>query len=471
MKVDMGLFRTVWPTAWLVMMTLVVSGCAHVSVPQSSPPTFPSKWRSAAGMSDVHLPSANLRSWWRAFADPQLADLVDKALKGNLGLAAARARIQAAAYWLGMHRQRFKPTVQAATRNAQPPDTQDSYFQFGVDANWEWGLFGRKKAVDQEAEGQMKAEQSKAIAARVALVAQVVSSYLQLQGARDQRRLWSALVSQDQRWLCLLQTKMESGLAAPIEIARVQGKIADDHAHVAHLDSHISQLKQALAVSLGQNEPRPGWFSSFGLPFLQQSPRKLPPANLLELRPDVTEAQADVEQAIGNLGVAHANRFPRVALEAGLMWSTNVSRQHSLSAHFQMTPIFGPEISIPLFDWGRRLAAEHARASQLQAALLDYRQTVLKAVADVEDAFASLNASQQVLAERRQVLAVQVRLLKAQQQLVGLGLVSPLTVLQAKRQRLLAQSQLSLAVLAHDQAFVNLYQAYGGPALSAAEGG
>ena len=459
-----------WPTLWLVMMSLVIGGCARVNVPQSSAPVLPSNWRNAAAAKGTPLPSANLRSWWTAFADPRLSHLVEMAIKGNLGLAASRARIQAAAEWLGMHRQRFKPMVQAATRNAQPADTKDSYFQFGLDANWELGLFGRKKAVDRKAQGQMKAAQAKALGARVALVAQVASSYLQLQAARDQRHLWSSLVTLDQQRQSLLQTRVASGLSAPVDVARVQGKVADDRAHVTHLNTRISRLQQAVAVALGQDEPKPGWFGEAALPSLQQSPQALPPAKLLQLRPDVAEAQANVEQAIGNLGIAHANRFPQVALGAGLMWSTNVSRQHNLDTDFQMAPIFGPEITIPLFDWGRRLAAEHARASQLRAALLDYRQTVLQAVADVEDAFAAFRDSQQVLAERRQALSAQSHALAAQQRLVELGLASHLSMLEAKRQRLLAKVQLSLALLDHDQAFVNLYQAYGGPALSAAEG-
>lgn len=455
---------------WLVMMTLVVTGCARVNVPQSSVPVLPSSWRNAAAVKGAPLPSANLRSWWTAFADPRLSHLVEMAIRGNLGLAASRARIQAAAEWLGMHRQRFKPRVQAATRNAQPADTKDSYFQFGVDANWELGLFGRKKAVNQKARGQMKAAQANALAARVALVAQVAASYLQLQAARGQRQLWSSLVTLDRQRQSLLQTRVTSGLAAPVDVARVQGKVADDRAHVSHLNTRISRLEQAIAVALGQGEPKRGWFGDAALPSLHQSPQKLPPADLLRLRPDVTQAQAQVEQAIGTLGIAHANRFPQVALGAGLMWSTNVSRQHNLDTDFQMAPIFGPEITIPLFDWGRRLAAEHARASQLRAALLDYRQTVFQAVADVEDAFAALRDSQQVLAERRQTLSVQSDALAAQQRLVKLGLASHLSMLEAKRQRLLARVQLNVALLDHDQAFVNLYQAYGGPALNAAEG-
>ena len=468
MKVDIELSRTLWPMVWLLM--LAISGCARVNVPQSSAPVLPPNWRNAAAIKGLQLPTANLRSWWTAFADPRLSILVEMAIKNNLGLAASRARIRAAAEWLGMHRQGFKPMLQAATRNAQPADTKDSYFQFGVDANWELGLFGRKKAVVRKARGEMNAEKAKALAARVALVAQVVSSYLQLQAARDQRRLWLSMVSLDQQRETLLQTRVAAGLAAPVDVARVQGKVADDRAHVTHLNTRVSRLEQAVAVALAQDEPNLAWFGEASLPSLHQAPQKLPPAGLLQLRPDVTQAQANVEQALGNLGIAHANRFPQVALGAGLMWSTNVSRQHNLDTDFQMAPIFGPEITIPLFDWGRRLAAEQARASQLRAALLDYRQTVLRAVADVEDAFAAFRDSQQVLAERSQTLSAQSDALLAQERLVKLGLASHLSMLEAKRQRLLAKVQLSLALLDHDQAFVNLYQAYGGPALSAAEG-
>lgn len=471
MRVDIGRGPMIWPTIRVAMLTLAIAGCAQVPVPKASAPPIPARWRHAGTTPDRGLPRADLRSWWTAFADPQLNQLVDQALHGNPGLAASRARIQAAADLLGMHRQRFKPTVQAATHNAQPANSRHAYFQFGVDANWELGLFGRKKADIQVARGRMKVARSRAAAARVALVAQVASHYLQLQSAREQQRFSAALVAQDRRRCALLRTRIKSQLSGPADLAQAQGQLADDDTRVIHLHSRVDQLEQALAAALGKDEPDPGWFSAPGLPTLHQGVRQLPPADLLRLRPDVVRTQGEVKQAIGALGIAHANRFPRVALDAGLMWSTRVSRRNAGDTDFRMTPVLGPEISIPLFDWGRRLAAERARASQLRAALLHYRQTVLGAVAEVEDAFASLKASRRVLAERRHTLAAQARIVAAQQRLVGLGLTSPLDVLRAKREHLLARIQLSQAQLDHDQAFVNLYQAYGGPALSAAEGG
>lgn len=465
-----GRITAVWPSLWLVVITLAMGGCTQVPVPQASAPPLPAGWRNAT-TAPPQEPRANLRSWWTAFADPQLNRLVERALQGSPGLEAARDRIQASAYLLDAHRQRFKPTVEAATHNAQPPNSRDAYFQFGVDANWELGLFGRKNADIRLAKGLMREQQSRAVAARVALVSQVASRYLQLQNAREESTLVAALVKRDQHWCSLMRTRLAAKLADPVAVAQAQGELADDRARLIDLQRRIRQLQQALAVALGEDEPNPAWFAESGLPSLHQAVRTLPPADLLRLRPDIVEAQARVEQAVGRLGVAHADRFPRVSLEAGLMWTTDITRRSGGDTDFRSAPIIGPEISIPLFDWGRRLAAERARASQLRAALQDYRQTVLSAVGDVEDAFASLNASRRILAERQRTLTAQNEVLKTRRKLAGLGLISPLEVLKGQREQLRARIRLSRANLNHDQSFVNLYQAYGGPALSAVEGG
>ena len=449
---------------WLFLTGLgvLLTACAAVKVQPAGPPPLPQHWQQASGERDV-FPAADLRSWWTAFRDPGLNQMVRRALTSNLDLEAAKARVRAAASWLGYRRQQFKPTLDFRTHNAQPADTQDSYFQFGLDASWELGLFGRTHAVREAAQGEMDEVRARAAGVRVALVSQVAADYLRLKAGLKRCDFYTTIARLDRQRLLLLQRQVHLGLASPAAVAHLQADVAENQALLPACKLEVRQSAQDLALLMGQSEPDPDWWQSSPFPVVSSPQFALPPAALLRTRPDVRQAEARVLQAAGALGVAHANRYPSITLVAGLMWSTNVSRQHHVDRDFQAAPGLGPEIDIPLFDWGRRRAAEDARGAELRAASLAYRQTVLKAVAEVEDAFAGLQAATQTLLQRQHLLTAQQHLVAVQQQLAALGLASPQDVLQVRGLRLQAQAQLNLAQLQQDLAFVTLYQAYGGP--------
>lgn len=448
---------------------LLLAACAPLPTP-STQVALPTHWREGPAAASLAR-QPDLHSWWTAFGDARLNRLVARALAHNLSLAQARARLKSATYRLDDRQHRFYPTVQAGTQNAQPPNTSDAYFQFGLDASWELGLFGRGQAVLKQALGAVDEAEANRRSVRVALVAEVAAQYLQLGAAQRQAQHLQRLIQLDREREHLLQTRIRLGLTANADLASLRADMADVETQALTVQSQVQRHAQNLAVLLGQAEPDAGWFQPEPLPAITPPSPALLPADLLRTRPDIQQAQAQVLQAAGDLGIAHADRYPQVSLEGGILWSTNLSRYHSGWPNFRATPLLGPVINIPLFDWGRRKAEENARGALLRAAAFAYRDTVLKAVADVENAFAGMTTASRQVSLREQALQAQTEAANAEQGLVKQGLASPLEMLRVERLKLEAESRLDSARDHQALAFVTLYQAFGGPPLPQKAGG
>ncbi|WP_046241768.1 TolC family protein, partial [Delftia tsuruhatensis] len=128
--------------------------------------------------------------------------------------------------------------------------------------------------------------------------------------------------------------------------------------------------------------------------------------DLLRTRPDIQVAQAGVERAAAEQGIAQAALYPRFVIGGSLLYSFNITQ--NLRTTQDNAPTFGPQIDIPLFDWGRRRSQADASELALQAAIQGYRQSVLDGVAEVESALAAIGAQRQRIAalqDSQQVLA------------------------------------------------------------------
>jgi outer membrane protein, multidrug efflux system len=152
-----------------------------------------------------------------------------------------------------------------------------------------------------------------------------------------------------------------------------------------------------------------------------------------------------------------------------MVWATDINNNHRFSTTPNGIASVGPVIDIPLFDWGMRLAATHAKAHELKASVLAYRQAVLQGVAEVETALGSLQ--QQGQREQQDTLAWQAlqRADRAVQVRAGLQLDSPLDRVESQVAAEQAALELTDARAAHSLAYVALFKALGGAPLPAPE--
>lgn len=444
----------------LLALCAGLAACASAPVPSLPSGDLPAAWRNAAA---AKAPAPDLHSWWKAFGDPRLDALVDQALRDNLDVQQAALRLRAARELEGVSGAAYKPQLAFRTLSTPTPQADADYFQAGFDAEWELGLFGRAQADKRVAKGNADSAAADLQAARVSLVAEVARAYLQLRGAQAREKLLQVIADASQRKLHLTRVRERLRLASQMDVERARAGNAQAQAAMTEPRAQIAQGAQALALLLGTSEPSPDLLDPRPLPELAETGVDSVPADLLRTRPEIAHAQAEVLKAAGELGIAHADRFPRIGLGGAITWATRI-RGVNFGGTSNTSGI-GPVIDIPLFDWGMRAAAEHARDDELKAALLAYRQAVLQGATEVETALASLHQAKIGAQQAGDAADAMGRGAELSEELRKLGQADDLDVADAKIAAARARDDAEQAREREGIAFVALYKALGGAPL------
>ncbi|WP_236585325.1 TolC family protein [Dyella sp. EPa41] len=442
---------------------VTLAGCSVAPLPELKPPV-PDAWRNAPA--GVAPPAADLRGWWQALGDPALDALVDRALQANLDVAQAAERVQAARILNRHAHDPYLPALHGRTNDQIDPDTTASYFVAGFDALWELPLFGAWQSSKRVAEGQLHGADAALRGAQVTLVAEVTRRWIELRSAQQQELLLTGIHDALQEKVRLVQVREGLKLAPPLEVAKAQAELARAEAALAEPRQTINSTAQQLAVLLGQNEPDPAWLQAGPQPKLGNWQLTTAPADMLRARPEIASAEAEVLRAAGELGLSRADIWPHIGLGASLQWSANIAsnyRVHTGEAIFS----YGPLIDIPLFDWGQRVAAAHAKDHELKAAVLAYRQAVLQGVAEAEIAMGDLEqlrGREQATVQAAQAVQTTMDALNKRAEL---NLGSHLDVQDGLIENRRAQLEVISAIAARDLAYVSLYKALGGASMPA----
>lgn len=445
--------------ALAVVVASALGGCVSAVLPTLAPPV-PTQWQHP---SEANAAKVDLRGWWHAFDDVQLDALVDTALHDNLNLAAAQEHLLAARALARTATAPFLPSLRAKTADPIDPDASASFLVAGFDAIWEFPLFGRGEASRRQAAGNRDAAAADLQQARVSLVGEVVRDWLQLRAAQQRQITLAQAEHARRQQLRLWRVRERLHLVGADKVAAAEASLAEATASLADETQAANASAQSLAALLGRPEPDQAWQTPHDLPGLGALALTTTPADLLRTRPDIMQAQANVLSAAGDAGIARANRYPSIGIGGSLVWSTNLTTHRQTSDNAIAS--VGPVLTIPLFDWGLLEAQSHAKNHELKAAVFNYRQVVLNAVAEVETALGQLQ--QQRVREQQAGLAASAlaRTQKATSRRVQLGLDSPLDQLQST----LAVDQAKLATInaraARGLAFVTLYKALGGAPL------
>ena len=450
--------RGFWKPLTVAALTAVLAACAALPLPKL-PDQVPARWQQGDAPAAV-----DLRSWWTAFKDPALDALVERALAHNLSLGESVARVEAARRLSAASELNHLPQLGFHTYSEPTPDSSASYFQFGFDAKWELGWFGRRENEARIARGSLEGSQAQAQAARVSVVAEVVKTWLELRAAQQRENLLVPLARDAQRRSELTATRLRLRLAAPTELALAKAREAAAEAALVEPRVAIARARHQLTALLGEVEPDPALNDFGAMPLLADAGIERVPADLVRTRPEIRRAEAEVLKSAGELGIAQADRYPRLGLGGALTYASKVIGHTRLSDAAGIVT-FGPAIEIPLFDWGQRESVVEARNAELAASLLAYRRSVVEGVADAETALATLE--QQRL--RTLALAQAIAPLEHEAQAAGtrqkLGLGDALGRIDADGALAQARIDLLAAQLDRGIAFVALYKALGGAPL------
>jgi len=450
-----------------LLAALVLAGCATAPPPAAAPATeLPTAFREGNGLWTTAAPAeAQARGeWWKAFADPALDQLVERAGRDNADVQVAAARLAQARALLRAADAERLPQVglsAGATREARPTAgiPPSTVISAGANLAWEIDLFGRLAKASDAASLDARAREALLQNTRLLVQAQVAQSYFALRALDSERALVADTVAAYRGTLQLVERRFRAGDVAELEVARVRSEVAATESEALALERQRTRLEHALAVLVGQPasafrvEPA-DW---------RAAPPLVPagvPSTVLARRPDVAAAQNTMGAALARVGVAKAAWFPSLSLTAdGGFASSELSELFKRSA--QSWGI-GALLALPIFDGGRREAGIANAQGELDVALARYREQVLVAFKEVEDELAALR----LLADQQQV----------QQQAVGAaarattlsetrwrnGLVSQLELLDAQRSELRNRREALQVRSAQYQATLGLIRALGG---------
>ena len=448
---------------------LLLAGCTAPAVEQVVTPIAP----PALGLTGTASTPAIAADWWRGFGDPQLDTLVTSAVAGNPSLDIALARIAQARAVLASRRADTGPVV-TATGQGQvsrlsgrytipPPFAGTTRFIGTALANLDWNfdLFGRQRAAIRGAEATAAAATLDLTAARLALSASVVSTYLDLVRAEAQTRIAQRTIDARTGSLRLVDVRIRNRLASELDRQSAVTLLAQAQQALVRANAAGVLAKNALAALAGRGVDYPATIRPTALRLDASWP--LPttvPADLLGRRADIAAAQARIAAAAQGKEVARRAYYPNVNLTAlaGLQ-GVGIGNFLSLDAG---TVGAGPAISLPLFDAGRRRAELTGASAALDLATADYNDRVVGAVREAADAIARIEALQADRVQQRAVVRGYAETGRLNAVRVASGLDSRLDLIDNDI-RILAADQAD-ADLAADaaQARVRLVMALGG---------
>ncbi len=350
--------------------------------------------------------------WWTLFNDELLTELETKALVANLDLQVATSRIEQSRAQLGIATSELLPNVAVGasyTREALSkrgkfaalgaPTTPTNFYQMGFDASWELDLWGRARRVREGTAATLEATIYDREAVSVTLAAEVARIYLQLRGTQAQLDIANQNKNIAEHVLSLVESQERNGVATRFETSSARAQLATINATIPELTQHRNVLMNALALLLGDKPRAMDAQLRQAMP-LPSLPTKVPvviPSELAHRRPDILRAEAQLHAAAASIGVAKADFYPRIGLNGRI--GVEAFGGSNLSSWDSRFFSVGPTIYLPIFQGGelvQRLALNEVR--QKTAALV-YRQTVLQAWHEVDNALDAWAAQQRQHAE------------------------------------------------------------------------
>lgn len=409
---------------------------------------------------DASGPAAKTVAWQDFVQDPRSRALVELALRQNRDLRLAVLAVDQARAAADVARADRLPTIGVGA-SAQRASAGSDTYQLGLQLSaYELDLFGRLRSLDDAAAARWLASDAGRRAAQLALVSSVVDTELGLRGDAAQLALTRQTLASREATLALTQARVDAGLAALPELRAQQSLVAAARASVAQLERQQAQREQLLQLLIGQALPSD---LPAARPLSEHRFAELPaglPAETLAARPDVQQAEAQLDAALAQVGAARAARFPRLSVSASGGGVSTALRDVLDTSGWSLSL----SLLQPLFDGGR-LAAQQASAEVgVQIAATSFEKAVQTAYREVADALSARQTlAAQLQAQREQATAEADRLRLAEQR-EAQGLASALERLDAERSLLAArQAELQLELQLRQNA-VQLYKVLGGGA-------
>jgi NodT family efflux transporter outer membrane factor (OMF) lipoprotein len=474
------------------LATIFVSGCRvgpHYTAPSAFPapppdqyketttaPVVDSQWKPAQPQ------DAMLRGkWWQIYNDSELNDLEDKLNIDNQNIKEFFENFMEARTLVAQARSQLFPTLSidpgfqrsrssgnlgknavstsGAVGSTASTGSQSSVWSLPLEASWEPDLFGRIRNQVRAAQYTAQVSAADLENERLTEQASLATYVFEIRGQDALIQLYNDTVAADQKALDLTQNLYNTGIDNEISVVEAQNTLQNAKASATNLTVARAQYEHAIAVLIGANP------STFSIPPnpLNATPPPVPlgmPSQLLERRPDIAAAERQMASANAQIGVATAAFFPTLDLSAsGGLESSAISTLFNWPSRFWSVGASLPET---IFDAGLRRAEVNQYVATYNANVASYRQTVLTAVQQVEDAIGSLRILSHQMEQQQEAEQSAQKFVDLETTRYKTGIDPYIDVVQAQTTLLSDQSTLAGLRTQQMTASVSLIQALGG---------
>lgn len=453
------------PRAVPLLSLLLLAGC--VSGPDHTPPTIslPGKFSEGGSKSAGDV---SMAAWWTAFRDSRLNSYVTQGLSQNLTIQQALERITSAEASLAAADAGAQPgltgsaseTVSGSEGTFSSQATRGTS-SAGLSLNWLLDFWGQYKREKESAKASLESAQAAADAAKLAYLSDLAKSYISARYYQERIALANKSLASRRETLDLTKLQLEAGAASRLDVVQSEGLVNSTLADIPGFETNFRRSAHHIATLLGlpagtlvadlQKNARQ--------PVAASVPRAGVPADLIRNRPDIRKAERDLAAAVADIGVAEAQLLPTIRLSGSISPSYISTSGASGSLNSWS---FGPSLSLPIFDGGRLKANVDIANSSARQQYLTWKDTVLTAIEEVENALSALSRDGRTV----QALTATVRSYEEALELSTSsyrdGASSLLDVLDAQRSVATAQASLAQAVQQMATDFVSLNVAIGG---------
>jgi outer membrane protein, multidrug efflux system len=454
----------------LSLTMLLTAGCAVGPNYKRPSVDAPGMYRGTTAQ-DATQPAAESlgdQKWWEVFQDKQLQDLIHTALQQNYDVRIAATRILEAQAQLGITRSDQLPTISggASAVNERNPQTK-LFRQYETSANqvdlslaWELDFWGKYRRAAESARATLLATQWARKAIVSTLVGDVATAYFQLRSLDLQIEISRRTLASRRDSLQLTQTLANGGATSMLDVRQAEQLVFTAAETIPDLERQIEQQENVLSTLLGNNPgPIARGMTLTEQPHVPEIPAGLP-SSLLDRRPDIREAEAQLIAANAQIGVAKAAYLPQINLTASAGYQS--SALTSLFTGPAGLWSFGGSLVQPIFTGGRIRSNVKFTEARQQEALLTYRQTIQQAFRGVSDSLVEYRKNREFREYQQQLaLSAQDAAQLSEMRYRG-GAASYLEVLTNETNYFDAQLGLAQAQLNELAGLVRIYRNLGG---------
>ncbi|MEM9838664.1 MAG: efflux transporter outer membrane subunit [Pseudomonadota bacterium] len=435
-------------------LALLLSGCAIGPDTPESSLILPDSYTQA-----FDLPTDEEELWWNGFGDEILDGLITTSLDSNFDIAAADARLRRAEALARTEFSDLLPFTDGQL-SVQFPEGSSPQSASSLVAGWTPDLFGDRRRELYAARADVLGAEALSQNARRVTASAVAATYVELRRTDAQAALLAQSLDLQQQTLRIVTLRADAGLAADLDVQRAAGDLARTRAQSGPLTEARARAANALSVLAGTPPSKRVLVPTTErrIPTYSSGPSAGVPANLLRQRPDVRSAEASLIAAGHRIGAEMADLLPSLSL-SGFITSPLGTDDLAFGAFSRATAA----LDVPLLDAGRRLAEVRAARATADEALAVYEQSILQALADVENSLATISAAESRREDLRAAVTASEIAFEQLQALYTEGLATLIDVLDAQRQLISSREQFTNSEAAVAQAYIDLYTATGAP--------